>query len=118
MDEFGLIKKLGKLSAPFMRFMGLSSNAGYVWIVAIVIGFVYGSAVLLEEARSGNLTSAEMNLLNCHAAINHAQIEDAFIFMALGVPLLLAALPRFIAAVLAVWLEKGISFAMQKIYSR
>ena len=106
LDEFGLIKILGKLSAPFMRILGLSPNAGYVWIIGNVIGLVYGSAVLIEETRSGILSSVEADLFNHHVAISHSQVEDSLLFAALGVPLLWVALPRLVVAVILVWFER------------
>ena len=118
MDEFGLIKSLGRLCSPFMRILGLSANAGYVWIVANVVGLLYGSAALLEEVRKGTLSRSEIDLFNCHIAINHSQIEDTFIFVALGVPFLWAALPRFFVALFVVWLERGCRFLFRRIFLR
>ena len=110
MDEFGIIQYLGQISSPFMRILGLSSNAGYVWIVASVIGLIFGSAVLVEEARNGALSRTEIDLFNSHVAISHSHIEDSALFIALGVPFLWAALPRFFMAIIAVWLERGYRF--------
>jgi spore maturation protein SpmB len=118
MDEFGLIKSLGRFCSPFMRILGLSANAGYVWIVANVVGLLYGSAALVEEARKGTLSRTEIDLFNCHIAINHSQIEDTFIFVALGVPFLWAALPRFFVAIMLVWLERGCRFLFRRIFPR
>lgn len=114
MDEYGIIKFLGKLSAPLMRPLGLSANAGYVWIVANVIGLVFGSAVLLEEARSGSLSPEDVRLFNNHIALSHSQVEDNFLFLALGVPFFMTALPRFIMAIIVVWFERGCHFLFGK----
>jgi spore maturation protein SpmB len=106
LDEFGVIKLLGRLTAPLMAVLGLSANSGYVWIVANLIGMVYGAAVLIEEIRSGALSPQEADLFNHHAAVSHSHVEDTLLFMALGVPFLWAALPRFILAIIVVWLER------------
>jgi spore maturation protein SpmB len=107
LDEFGLMLLLGKLTAPFMKILGLPSTAGYLWIVANVAGVAYGAAFLIEEVRTGSLSQSEADLFNHHAAISHSQIEDTLLFMSIGVPYLWAALPRFLLAVLVVWLERG-----------
>jgi hypothetical protein len=107
LDEFGLMLLLGKLTAPFMKILGLPPTAGYLWIVANVAGVAYGAAFLIEAVRTGSLTQSEADLINHHAAISHSQIEDTLLFMSIGVPYLWAALPRFLLAVLVVWLERG-----------
>jgi spore maturation protein SpmB len=103
--EFGLITFLGRLTAPLMRVFGLSANAGYLWIVANLVGLVYGSAILIEELRSERLSLSEAKLFNHHVAISHSQFEDTLLFTALGAPFLWAALPRLIMAIAVVWLE-------------
>ncbi|MDR2184845.1 MAG: transporter [Treponema sp.] len=108
MDAFGIMKLLAGLFAPLMRIFGLSSNMGYSWIVAYVAGIVYGSAVLIEQVRSGAVTRREADLFNHHAGISHSHIEDTLLFVTiLGVPLVWATLPRLIAAFIAVWLERA-----------
>lgn len=107
MEEFGVIKILGKAMTPLMRLFGLSANAGYIWIVANVIGLIYGSAALIEEIRSGQLSPQEADLLNHHVAISHSQLGENFLFMAVGVHFFWVALPRLFMALIVVWLTKG-----------
>ena len=104
LEEFGIIQVMGKAMSPLMRILGLSANTGYIWIVTNVIGLAFGSAALLEEIRSGSLSPSEASRINYHAAISHSQIEDNLLFVALGVPFLWAALPRFFMAIIVVWL--------------
>jgi hypothetical protein len=107
LDEFGLMLLLGKLTAPFMKILGLPPTAGYLWIVANVAGVAYGAAFLIEAVKTGALTQSEADLFNHHAAISHSQIEDTLLFVSIGVPYVWAALPRFIIAVIVVWIERG-----------
>ncbi|MDR2534792.1 MAG: transporter [Treponema sp.] len=107
LDEMGIIKKLGSLTSPLMTILGLSPNMGYFWLIVNMVGVSYGSAILSEEIRLGSASKSEIDLLNHHAAISHAQIEDTLLFVSLGVPYLWIALPRFIMAVIVVWLERG-----------
>jgi hypothetical protein len=67
----------------------------------------YGAGVLIDEVKEGKLSRGEANLVNHHIAINHSQIEDTLLFVSIGVPYLWAALPRFILAVITVWVEKA-----------
>lgn len=116
LDEFGVMKFLGRATAPLMRVLGLSANTGYVWIVATLIGVVYGSAILIEEIRSGRLSPSEADLFNHHAAVSHAHIEDTILFMALGAPFLWVALPRFFLALGVVWLERFRRFLFRRSF--
>jgi spore maturation protein SpmB len=107
LDECGIMRRLGKITAPFMAVLGLSPDAGYLWMVANFAGVVYGSAILIEQVRAGAVSVSEADLFNHHVGISHAQIEDTLLFVTLGVPLAWAVLPRFILAVVVVWLERG-----------
>ncbi|GHT97957.1 hypothetical protein FACS1894142_3620 [Spirochaetia bacterium] len=103
--EFGIITLLGKVTAPLMRVFGLSANAGYLWVLANLVGLAYGSAILIEELRSERLSLSEAKLFNHHVALSHSQLEDTLLFTALGAPYLWVALPRLILAIAVVWLE-------------
>ena len=107
LEEFGIMKILGQAMAPVMRPLGLSGNTGYLWIVANVIGLAFGSAVLIEKIRSGSLSRQEAFLFNHHVAVSHSQLEDNFLFAAIGAPFFWVALPRFFMAIIVVWLTKG-----------
>jgi hypothetical protein len=105
--EFGLTKILGRIARPLIGFFGLSSNTAYVWIVAYTIGLAYGAGVIVEEVKDGSLSRTEADLFNHHAAISHSQIEDTLLFVSLGVPYVWAALPRFVLAIVVVWVERA-----------
>jgi len=105
-DEFGITKRLGKIASPIIRLFGLSSNTAYVWIIAYTVGVAYGAGVIVEEVKDGFLSRTDADLFNHHAAISHSQIEDTVLFVALGVPYVWAALPRFFLAIIVVWVER------------
>ncbi|MDR1373639.1 MAG: transporter [Treponema sp.] len=108
MNEFGVMRLLAKIFTPLMRIFGLSANMAYSWIIAYVVGIVYGSAVLIEQVRSGAVSRLEADLFNHHTGISHSHVEDTLLFVTtLGVPLAWAALPRLAAALMAVWLERA-----------
>jgi spore maturation protein SpmB len=107
LEEFGIMELLGKAMSPIMRILGLPSSAGFLWIVANVVGFSYGSAIMIDRSDSGKLTLTEADLFNHHASINHSMLEDTLLFAAIGVPPLLSLLPRLIMAIIVVWLERA-----------
>jgi hypothetical protein len=105
--EFGLMQKLARVTAPLLGFFGLPPSTGYVWIVAETIGVAYGAGILIEEVKTGKLSRPEADLVNHYAAISHSQIEDTLLFVSIGVPYLWAALPRFLLAIVVVWVERA-----------
>jgi spore maturation protein SpmB len=104
--EFKINKILGKIARPIIWVCGLSPNTAYVWIIANTVGVVYDAGVIMEEVKAGNLSRTDADIFNHHASINHSQIEDTFLFVSLGVTYAWAALPRFILAILVVWVER------------
>ncbi|MDR2149723.1 MAG: transporter [Spirochaetaceae bacterium] len=109
LDELGIMRLLGRITRPLMRIMGVPENCAYLWIVVELVGLAYGAGVLIEEVNSGAISRTEAALFNCHAVINHSQIEDTLLFVSIGVPYLWVALPRFIVALGVVWIGRGIA---------
>ncbi len=105
-DEFGVVAWLSRLMAPAMGVFGLSPATSFVWIVANVVGFAYGSGILIERVERGKLSLAESDLFNYHAGISHSLLEDTVLFVAIGVPLVWAMVPRILLAIAVVWLER------------
>ncbi|MDD2963796.1 MAG: nucleoside recognition protein [Bacteroidales bacterium] len=107
MEEFGLLKLLSRWLGPFMRLLGLVPEATLSWLVANAIGLAYGSAIILDEVEKGRLSRREADLLNHHTAISHSQLEDPILFFAIGLPMWWLIWPRFLLAVIAVWLRRA-----------
>ncbi|MDR1248029.1 MAG: transporter, partial [Treponema sp.] len=53
LDEFGIMRRLGRVMAPLMNVFGLPEHTGYIWMVVNVAGLAYGSAALIEEVKTG-----------------------------------------------------------------
>ena len=99
---FGWIRYIARFLNPFLRVMGLSDRVGLLWLTAVVFGLAYGGAVIVEEAKSGNLSDVELQELHLSIGINHAMIEDPALFLPLGIHPFWLWVPRFVVAVLAV----------------
>ena len=87
---------------PILKIMGLESQEGLLWLTAVLFGVTYGSAVIIEEARQGHLTSEELERLHLSIGINHAMIEDPSLFLSLGIHPFWLWIPRFLTALVAV----------------
>ncbi len=116
MEEFGLLELLGKITGPFMRLLGLPPSTGFLWIVANIIGLAYGSAIMIERVESGKLSLSDGDLFNHHVGISHSLLEDTLLFMAIGVPLFWAVIPRFLLAIIIVWVERGRRILFRKSF--
>ncbi len=114
LQAFKILGFLSKALAPVMKIMGMSPNTSFLWIVAQTLGLAYGSGVLIEEINKGDINQSETTRLNYHLALNHSQLEDPMLFVAIGAPFFWVSLPRYIFSLLLVW---GI-VAFEKIKER
>ena len=87
---------------PLMKIVGLSQRTAMMWLTAVIFGLLYGGAVIVEEARKGTLSKDELENLHISIGINHAMIEDPFLFAVLGLNLLWLWIPRLIMAIIVV----------------
>ncbi|MEA3487144.1 MAG: iron transporter [Thermodesulfobacteriota bacterium] len=99
---FGWINHIVRFISPVLKIMGLSRKVGILWITAIMFGLAYGGAVIVEEARRGNLTDEELEKLHLSIGINHAVIEDPVLFLPFGIGLFWLWIPRLVIAIVAV----------------
>lgn len=106
LDEFGILKYLTKPLSPLMRFMGLPKESSFLWIVGNTIGLAYGSAVMLQKVKEGQLKAKETDLLNHHLSISHSQLEDPLLFLSLGYSIPILIIPRVLFAIVVVWLRR------------
>lgn len=106
LKKWGIIDKLQRMLGGFMRFLGLSAEVSYIWLVAQTVGLAYGAGIMKQilEEEGGN--ASDYRGLNRHIAVNHSLIEDTAIFMMMGVSWYYLIIPRFIFALIIVWIGK------------
>ncbi|MCL0076947.1 iron transporter [Dehalococcoidia bacterium] len=108
LKSLGWIEYSLKFFRPLMRILGLSDRTAVMCVAAIVFGLMYGGAIIVEEAKKGSLRKEELERLHISIGINHAMIEDPALFAVLGLPALWLWGPRFIMAIIAVQIYRGI----------
>ncbi len=106
LEEFGVNRLLAKIFSPALKVMGLPESTSFMWIVANLLGLAYGSAVMIDAVESGELPKQDADLLNFHIAISHSNLEDLFLFAAIGISVLWLLIPRLILAIGIVWGRK------------
>ena len=95
-------KYLYRAFQPCMKFLGLSNRSVMLWVTAVLFGLMYGSAVILEKAKEGNLTRSELERLHISIGINHSMVEDPALYMALGLNGFWLLIPKLLMAIISV----------------
>ena len=85
LEEFGILKILSAMLSPLMRLFGLNPDVAFLWLVGNTVGLAYGSAIMMDYAKTGKLGHQEADLLNHHLAISHSQLEDPLLFCRDGI---------------------------------
>lgn len=106
LKKWGVIDKLQKMLGGFMKFCGLSPEVSYIWLVAQTVGLAYGAGIMKQILEEEGDNAPDYRGLNCHVAVNHSLIEDTAIFMMMGVSWYYLIIPRFIFALVIVWIAK------------
>ncbi len=92
-----------KATSPLLRLLGLSHRVGVLWMTAVVFGLAYGGAVIVEEAKSSDLTPEDLESLHLSVGVNHSMVEDPMLFLPLGLPAFWLWVPRLVTAVCITW---------------
>ena len=115
LKSIGWIEYSLKFFKPLMRTFGLSDRTAMMWVAAIIFGLFYSGAVIVEEAKKGNLTKEELEHLHISIGINHSMVEDPALFAILGLNAFWMWVPRFIMAIIAVQTYRAIKYLKNKL---
>ncbi|MFW6102574.1 MAG: iron transporter [Chloroflexota bacterium] len=110
LESLGWIKYVRQFFRPFMKILGLSDRAVTMWVAGAGFGLIYGSAVIMEEAKKEALTKEELEHLHVSIGINHSIVEETALFLALGVNPLWLLIPRFVAAIIAAHALRSVQY--------
>ena len=102
LKSYSVIDRLVRAISPVLKIFGLSKRTGFLWLTAAIFGLTYGAAVIVEEVKEGNLSKDELECLHISIGINHAVIEDAALFLSMGIGLFWLYIPRLAAAIVFV----------------
>jgi hypothetical protein len=99
---------------PFMKVLGLSDRTVILWVTAVLFGLMYGSAVILEKSKEGNLTRSELERLHISIGINHSMVEDPALYMALGINAFWLLVPKLFMAIAGAQLYRVVELMNQR----
>lgn len=99
-DNRWLSRRASPYGTAFRR-LGLGQGALVPLLAGLVLGIVYGAGVLIQESRSGRMSSREVLLLSLFLCTCHAVVEDTLLFVVVGGDALWILGPRILLAVAA-----------------
>lgn len=98
-----MVDKLSSLLKPIMFIFGLGKECAPYWLIANVIGLIYGAGILITANENKDLEKEEISKLNVSICSMHSIIQETANFLVLGVSILVLIVPRFITAVASIW---------------
>lgn len=114
--KFRIIDKLSSLLKPIMFIFGLGKESAPYWLIANVIGLIYGAGILITANENMDLKKEEICRLNVSICSMHSMIQETVNFLVLGVSIYILVVPRFITAVVSVWVYNMAIIAMCKYF--
>lgn len=104
LKEFGAMEIISRFLHPVMSFFGLPQKTAFLWIVANLIGLGYGATAMLDELAHGDLSKDDITFIDTHICISHSNLEDLFLFSAIGGIWYVMLFSRWALSLLFVWL--------------
>ena len=87
LKKIGVLTLLEYLLKPLLPSFGMSHRAAPVTVVGMIMGVVYGSALIIKETTAGKMDSREVFNSLALMSLSHGLIEDTLLMMALGAKL-------------------------------
>lgn len=87
MQAIGLIRMVEFLLKPLLPLFGMTQRAAPVTVVGMILGIVYGGALIISETTRGNMDAREVFNSLALMSLSHGLIEDTLVMMALGAKL-------------------------------
>ncbi len=114
-ESLGWNKYLVRFFRPLMKILGLSDQAVMMWVTGAGFGLLYGSAVIIEEAKKGALTKEELEHLHISIGVNHSVVEETALLLALGINPFWLLIPRFITSAISVHTLRALRYIKNKL---
>ncbi len=102
--KFHIIDKLSNLLKHIMFLFGLAKESAPYWLIANVIGLIYGSGILITANENNSLEKEEIGKLNISICSMHSLIQETANFLPLGPSIFVLVIPRVITSVFSVWI--------------
>lgn len=84
LDLLKITPFISRVLSPVLRLMGIGEKATSMTMAGTLLGLSYGGALIIQEARSGNLPEKDIFLSLAFMCLCHSLIEDTLFVMAFG----------------------------------
>lgn len=104
LKKVGISDLMTRLLEPLLSLLGMGRQAAPVTIIGMTLGLSYGGGLIIQEARSGNLSRRDLFGSLALMGLCHSLIEDTLVMMLLGGHLSGILWGRLVFSLLAIFL--------------
>ncbi|MHB1393669.1 MAG: nucleoside recognition domain-containing protein [Clostridia bacterium] len=98
LKDMGWLEKISSRFQGFTKLLRLPGEAALGLIVAIFVGLLFGSGVIMKITNEVKMTRTQLNILFTFIGICHAVIEETMIFTAIGANGIIVLLGRILSS--------------------
>lgn len=105
----GFERVMGALLLPLIKIMRVDRSAANVTIIGLMLGLSFGAGLLIDAAKSGEISKRDMQVVACFLGMCHSIIEDTLLIMLLGADIIPILVGRFVFSCLVIyWLSRAL----------
>ncbi len=113
------VERLIKLAlTPFLRLLGIGSDASTIAVVGITLGISFGGGLMIKEVDRGQIPQRDIFLVVMLMGLLHSIIEDTSIAMLLGPSLIIILIGRVVFSIMVMLLVKWLVFGRSEVFWR
>lgn len=102
LQRLGITRRITAALTPLLRFSGLDERVTPVTTIGVLLGVVYGGALIIEEARKQQFSACTRLLALSWLSLSHSLIEDTLLFLAMGANIWIILVGRVVVTLLVV----------------
>ena len=102
--DLNVLKKVSMILRPLLKLFKMSDSGAIPIMTGIVFGLSYGAGVIIDAAKSGELSYRDLYLINIFLIIFHSVFEDTAIFAVIGADAAFLIVSRLILAIIVTFI--------------
>ena len=118
LKALGFIELLNKLLRPLLSLVGVDRQLAPVATTGVLLGVVYGGALMMDEVRSNNYSTRAVFTAMLLVSLMHALIEDTLVVLAIGANIWIVLIGRIPFALLFIFLLLRVPSALSATSKR
>lgn len=119
LQAIGFERVMSVLLWPLIKIMNVQRNAASITIIGLMVGLSFGAGLLVDAARSGELSKRDIKVVACFLGLCHSIIEDTLLIMLLGADIIPILIGRFVfSCIVIAWLARTLLPSHQAVSLR